>query len=78
MHSTASTCPQVGSRYYPPFLEKDKEMMSRGPHVAYMEYREVGYHAEPFIHYTSPSDRWHQHPPHLAWIIEENMSFSMR
>jgi hypothetical protein len=39
MHSTVSTCPQVGARCYPHFLGITKEMMSRGPQVEYMEYR---------------------------------------
>jgi hypothetical protein len=78
MHSTMSTCPQVGARCYPPFLGITKEMMSRGPQVADMEYREADEQAGPFIHHTSPSDRWQQHPPHLAWITEDNRSCSMR
>jgi hypothetical protein len=41
MHSTMSTCPQVGARCYPQFLGITKEMMSRGPQVADMEYRET-------------------------------------
>jgi hypothetical protein len=41
MHSTMSTCPQVGAICYPPFLGITKEMMSRGPHVADMEHREA-------------------------------------
>jgi hypothetical protein len=41
MHSTTSTCPQVGARCYPQFLGITKEMMSRGPQVADMEYRET-------------------------------------
>jgi hypothetical protein len=41
MHSMMSTCPQVGSKCYPPFLGITKEMMSRGPQVADMECREM-------------------------------------
>jgi hypothetical protein len=41
MHSTMSTCPRVGARCYPQFLGITKEMMSRGPQVADMEYRET-------------------------------------
>ena len=41
MHSTTSTCPQVGARCYPQLLGITKEMMSQGPQVADMEYREI-------------------------------------
>ena len=41
MHSTTSTCPQVGARCYSQFLGITKEMMSQGPQVADMEYRET-------------------------------------
>jgi hypothetical protein len=41
IHSTMSTCPQVGSKCYPHFLGITKEMMSRGPRVADMEYQEI-------------------------------------
>jgi hypothetical protein len=41
---------------YPPFLGITKEMMSRGPHVVDMEYREAYQHTKPFTHHISPSD----------------------
>jgi len=41
MHSTTSTCPQVGARSYPQLLGLTKEMMSRGPQVADLKYREI-------------------------------------
>jgi hypothetical protein len=41
---------------YPPFLGITKEMMSRGPQVADMEYREATQHTNPFIQHTSPFD----------------------
>jgi hypothetical protein len=40
MCSTVSTCPRVGARCYPPLLEITKEIMSRGPQVIDMEYRD--------------------------------------
>jgi hypothetical protein len=40
MHSMMSTCPRVGARCYPPFLWITKEMMSQGPQVVDLEYRE--------------------------------------
>jgi hypothetical protein len=49
MHSISSTCPQVGATCYPPFLGVTKEIMSRGPQVADMEYRERYQQAEPHI-----------------------------
>jgi hypothetical protein len=39
MHTTMSTCPQVGARCYPHFPWITKEMIFRGPQVADMEYR---------------------------------------
>jgi hypothetical protein len=41
MHSTVSTCPQVGARCYPKLLEITKEMMSRGPQVADMGHLKI-------------------------------------
>jgi hypothetical protein len=40
MRSMVSTCPRVGARCYPPLLGITKEIMSRGPQVLDMEYRE--------------------------------------
>jgi hypothetical protein len=40
MRSTVSICPRVGARCYPPLLGITKEIMSRGPQVLDMEYRE--------------------------------------
>jgi hypothetical protein len=41
MHSTSSTCPQIGVRCYPKLLGITKVMMSQGPQVANMEYQEI-------------------------------------
>ena len=41
MHSMVSTCPQVGAICYPHFLGITKDMMSQGPQVIEMEYREA-------------------------------------
>jgi hypothetical protein len=37
MHSTVSTCPNVGAICYPLSLGVTKEIMSQGPHVEDME-----------------------------------------
>jgi hypothetical protein len=41
VHSTMSTCLQVRTICYRQLLGITKEMMSRGPQVANMEYRET-------------------------------------
>jgi hypothetical protein len=41
MQCMVSTCPKVGAICYPPFPRITKEMVSRGPQVAYMECREI-------------------------------------
>jgi hypothetical protein len=37
VHSMMITCPRVGAKCYPPYLEITREMMSRVPRVADME-----------------------------------------
>jgi hypothetical protein len=77
MHST-STCPQVGATCYPPFLGITKEMMSRGPQVADMEYRETDQQEEP--HITPPITMRSMVAPFTTptWLTEDNRSCSMR
>jgi hypothetical protein len=69
---------KVVAECYPPFLGVTKEMISQGPQVADMEYRETYQQAEPHITplitmrsmaapFTTP-----------AWLTEDGRSCSMR
>ena len=75
MHSTTSTCPQVGDKCYPQFPGKTKEMMSRGPQVADMEYQNTTWPAM-----STCTDKYppHHHNSRFITTVSTTLAWSQR